>query len=67
MCKKYIAKIKSIYDDERREVTICEDTPMLAHKRVLTKNLKQYEEIHTIVNENGKVIYDIKNGFNYGE
>lgn len=67
MSKKYTVKIRSNYEEDKREVLITEATPMLAHKRALLKSVKQFEEIHTILNENGRVVYDIKNGFNYGE
>ena len=65
--KKYVAKIRSTYDNEKREIATAGENPMNVHKQIYMKSLKPFEEIHTIVNENGRVVYDIKNGFSYGE
>ena len=39
--------------------------PMLAHKAVYLKDVKQYEEIEKVIDEkSGACVFDLKTGFN---
>ena len=64
MNETYTVCIEDSVKKSEREVSVPGDNPMIIHKDVFMKT-SRYEEINTIHDSSGKIVFDRKNGF-YG-
>ena len=62
MSRQYTINIRNLSESTDRQVTVSCVSPMEAHKSVYMKT-RQSEEIRTIFDEDGNIVFDLKKGF----
>ena len=62
MNRKYIVSVVNLARNESKEVVVDSSDPMNAHKSVYVKTKKD-EEISSILDEGGKIVFDNRKGF----
>ena len=65
MNQTYTATIRNLVENTDREVTVLSPTPMEAHKSIY-RETSMKEEISTIAETDGDVVYDTEKGFRRG-
>ena len=63
MTQRYTLKIKNLYKNSSRDITVEHHDAQLAHKSAYMDHLKTDEEIRLVTDQKGSVVYDLHKGF----
>jgi|7_EtaG_2_1085326.scaffolds.fasta_scaffold58168_3 hypothetical protein len=62
MNNQYVVNIYNVAENKSREISVSGTTPMHAHKTAYMGTKKE-EEVRTMLDDDGNVVFDIKKGF----